>query len=443
MQKYSVPGAWSTKYAIIKFAAIIITLLLFLIPLGMFDGIMRSRRSRCEQVKMEISEKWSGGRQTIAGPVVILPYQERELVPEYDKTGTKTGTTVKTANGKIVVLPETLNIDSQADAHVRYRSIYEAVVYNSDISISGKFVLPEAEQLKISEENVTVGKPELAFFVNSTKSFSETIKAEINGISKVFKRGATEIRTFPQGDLYCFINQKLGDEVQFSIDLNVKGAGGLSFAPLGSETKVKIQSSWPNPSFSGEFLPKQREISDSGFSAEWQLLGMNREYPQIWNNREYRISESFFGVEFFNSVNVYHKYERTAKYAILFVIFTFIAMFLIESACDFSFQYFHYLLVGAASTLFYIILLATSEHLSYAPAFLISASAMTILNSAYCWAISRKGKAALAMFITLALLYGFWYFVLNLQDTALLVCSWGLFIILAAIMFITRKSRIF
>ncbi|ARN56873.1 cell envelope integrity protein CreD [Sedimentisphaera salicampi] len=443
MKKTNVPSAWNTTYSIIKFAAIIITLLLFLIPLGMFDGIMRSRRSRCEEVKREISEKWSGGAQTITGPVIILPYQEREIVPKYDKTGTETGSTVKTANGKIAVLPETLNIQAGADAHVRYRSIYEAVVYNSQISISGRFVLPEADQLKISEENVTVGKPELALFVNSTKSFSENVKAEINGNSKVLRRGATQIKTFPQGDLYCFINQKLGDEVQFNIDLNVKGAGSLSFAPLGNETSVELESSWPNPSFTGQFLPKSRKISDSGFSAEWQVLGLNREYPQIWNNRDYRIGESFFGVEFFNSLNVYHKYERTAKYAILFVIFTFIAMFLIESACDFSFQYFHYLLVGAASTLFYIILLATSEHLSYAPAFLISAAAMTILNSAYCWAISKKGKAALSMFITLGLLYGFWYLVLNLQDTALLVCSWGLFIILAAIMFITRKSRIF
>jgi inner membrane protein len=98
----------------------------------------------------------------------------------------------------------------------------------------------------------------------------------------------------------------------------------------------------------------------------------------------------------------------------------------------------HYLLVGLALVLFFVLLLALSEHLDFGMAYLIAMIACVGLISAY--AASILGSLANSAIVTLILgaLYGMLYVILKSEDYALLMGCLLLFGALAAVMLVTR-----
>ena len=116
----------------------------------------------------------------------------------------------------------------------------------------------------------------------------------------------------------------------FNFDLDLNGSESLNFIPIGKQTNVKIHSDWANPSFEGSFLPDERTIEDTGFNANWQVLHLNRTYPQQWLNDAYDIDNSAFGVKLLLAVDHYQKSLRSVKYAIMFISLTFLIFFFSE-----------------------------------------------------------------------------------------------------------------
>jgi inner membrane protein len=98
-----------------------------------------------------------------------------------------------------------------------------------------------------------------------------------------------------------------------------------------------------------------------------------------------------------------------------------------------------YLLLGSALCLFYLLELSLSEHLRFLPSYAIASSAVIAMVAAYCTVILRRRSRALIVGTGVALLYGYLYTLLMNEDYALLAGSIGLFLILAAIMFATRR----
>jgi len=137
-------------------------------------------------------------------------------------------------------------------------------------------------------------------------------------------------------------------------------------------------------------------VGKEGFKARWRVLHLNRNFPQYWIGKKYKIGDSSFGVRLF-SPNIYQSVTRTVKYAIMFIIFTFMAFFFSEVIARVKIHPIQYLLVGSAITLFYLLLLSLAEHLNFALAYLISSGAVigmiagyskAILNSKYLVALS-------------------------------------------------------
>ena len=155
-----------------------------------------------------------------------------------------------------------------------------------------------------------------------------------------------------------------GQRLEFAFDLKLQGTEQLWVTPVGRETKVQLSSTWPHPSFVGEFLPVSREISASGFSADWQTsilchqlcrgagrLRLPQRLCDAYNSRE-------FGVSFVDPVDQYLKTDRAIKYALLFIALTFAGFFLFEVLKRLAVHPVQYGLVGLALALFYLLLLS-------------------------------------------------------------------------------------
>lgn len=227
--------------------------------------------------------------------------------------------------------------------------------------------------------------------------------------------------------------------LNFQIEMSLKGSEGLYFIPVGKETFVNLTSYWPDPSFSGAFIPKNRSITPAGFNANWKVLHFNRNYPQQWTDQSYDMAKSRFGVDLFVAADHYQKSMRSSKYAILVITLTFLVFFLIEVINKIRIHPFQYILIGLALCVFYTLLLSIAEQLGFNTAYGIAAASVIILIALYVKAIISNKRIAMALAALLGVLYGFIFVIIQMESYSLLVGSIGLFLIIGLTMYFTRK----
>lgn len=403
--------------------------LLLLIPTFMVELLIVERQQRHVEAIDEVSRSW-GGSQTLTGPVLTIPY----TIHNENREGT-----IVTSKQYLHILPKELSVNSTITPSIRYRGIYEIVLYNTQSKLTGEFSLANLGDFKIPEKDllleeafVTMGISDLTGIKNSpTLGWESSELQPTPGVrsTDVISSGITfspEISASNQ--LY-----------KFSLQIHLNGTSGFQVVPTGKETTVKMSSSWGAPSFIGSYLPETREVSEKGFEAVWNVLDLNRNFPQIIAGSATTISGNSFGVKLMIPVDEYQKTERTVKYAIMFIALTFLAYFLIEVIGKTILHPIQYVLVGLALVLFYILLLSISEHSSFNMAYFISGGSIIMLISAYTKRITRSVKIMGLMFSVLLTLYGFLYVVLQLEDYALLLGSIGLLLVLGVVMYLTRK----
>ncbi len=403
--------------------------LVLLIPAIMIQGLITEREQRRDSAVGDVSYKW-GRPQIIAGPILTVPY--KKLVK--DEKGNLTPV-VEYAH----FLPEQLSIKAELFPEVRYRGIYEVILYNSKLQLRGNFAPLDFNQFSILAENILWKDSFLALGLGDLKGIREAVKIKFNAAEFIANPG---IESKDVLEIGISANPKLGapnERYEFAIDLDLNGSGTISFVPVGKETTVKISSQWGNPSFGGEFLPVERQVQSNHFNAEWRVLHLNRNYPQQWLGSRHKIMDSSFGVELLLPIDEYQKTMRTAKYAIMFIALTFLAFFLTEVLNKKVIHPIQYILIGLALILFYTLLLSFSEHIKFNSAYLLSSLAIIALVTAYTKSVLSNNLATAIIAGILIILYGFLYIILQLQDYALLLGSVGLFIILAIVMYVTRK----
>jgi inner membrane protein len=433
---------WAKRSVTLKLIVIAILILILLIPTSMLSTLIYERQSVRDQAVEEVSSKW-GLQQTVGGPVLTVPYEE----------------TIKNENGsyeKVMhnahFLPDQLTIGGEVIPEKRYRGIYVVMLYKSKLRISGTFSYPDFSELNLNPADVHLNEAYISLGIPDLKGINDAVNMTVNDSSFSFGPGIPDNDLFASGISFKFPLSEM-QTFNFSLDVNLNGSTSLAFLPFGKETLVDIRSPWGTPSFEGSFLPDTRSVSDSGFSAQWKVLQLNRNYPQqgtgnfigIADNNDYysgNISsgnEAAFGVKLLLPIDEYQKTMRSVKYCIMFIIITFLSFFFVEVLNKKRIHAIQYLLVGSAICLFYVLLLSISEHLRFGQSYLISSAATLILITLYA-AYIFKNRFLTAIFAgILALLYGFFYSLLQLEDYALLLGSIGLFIILATIMYLTRK----
>lgn len=402
--------------------------LLLLIPSFLIQDLISERNDRRDSVAEEISQKW-GKEQTIIGPIISVPYRH------YFKTNDQMEQTIRYAH----FLPEDLNIKGSIAPEVRYRGIYKVIVYNSNLSISGNFPSPDPNSLSIPLKDFLLSDAFVSVGISDMTGIKDFIKIDWNDEKHLADPGIKSNDVLESG-ISISPDLETGDKAyHFNFDLNLNGSSGLLFSPVGKQTTIHLSSDWPNPGFTGNFLPMNREVSSSGFSSDWKVLHLNRNFPQQWLGSNQKVSDSAFGVDLLLSVDEYQKTLRTAKYAIMFISLTFLTFFMIELLSKKVIHPVQYLLIGFALLIFYTLLLSISEYLVFKVAYLLASAVIILLITIYSYSVlSDKLKTGI-IFGVLVLLYGYLYILMQLQDYALLMGSFGLFIVLALIMYLTRN----
>jgi inner membrane protein len=398
-----------------------------LIPGAMIRNLISEREQTQVDVISEIGSKWGYG-QTINGPVLSIPYYH------YIEQDDKQYREIRFAH----FLPGELVVDADITPEIRYRGIYKTVVYNTVLKISGSFDFPDTDKLKIERSLVLMDDALLQVGITDMRGIQQVLPFEWNQQELEVEPG------IPTGDIsssgfHVKISLEERDRFDFQFELNLNGSDHLYFVPVGKSTNIRMKSSWRHPRFDGAFLPDKRDISDDGFEASWNVLHLNRNYPQSWKGSAYHTEESAFGCFLILPVDQYQKTMRSAKYAIMFIALTFMIFFFVEILNRRRIHPVQYLLVGLSISIFYVLLLSLGEQIGFNLSYLISGVAIVGLITAYAASIFRHLKLTMILGICLLLLYVFLFILIQLQDYALLLGSIGLFIAMGLIMYTSRN----
>ncbi len=410
--------------------SIVLLVLVLRIPVGMVRGLIEERQERRDQSVREVTGKW-GREQSLLGPLLVVPFELSSSSVTSARLGLE-----RTAS----FLPEELRVQGQLGSQVRRRGIFEVPVYDAGLRVSGRFAPPDFSDGGVSPEAVLWDRAELAVGISDPRVIQQSVELSFAGQTRPFEAGAGR-GPWPSG---IHVGVPVGPDAdsEFAFDLRLHGSAGLYFTPFGRETTVELASDWPHPSFQGQWLPSERSIGAEGFEAVWHVPYLGRSYPQRWTPQEApgdRIVQSRFGVDLDTPIDPYRLAERSAKYDALFLGLTFLALWLFEVLAGVRVHAVQYAMVGAAMTLFYLMLLGIAEHTGFALAYGLAASGIVALIAAYAVAVLGRRGRGVAIGGVVASLYGYLYVLLHNQDHALLVGSLGLFVALALVMWLTRS----
>lgn len=418
----------------IKVVIIGLLILLLMIPMFMIENLISERGRTQEEAIDEVSEKWSLA-QTITGPYLNLQYP---VVTE--NNGEK-----KVSIKDLILFPDELMVNGQLKTEILKRSIYEVNVYQSELTLKGSFSSEELKKSRIDMDQLQFDRAAICLNLTDMRGISEQISITLGNSVYIFEPGMDN-RGIANTGVHAIANLselKQNKKLPYEIKIKLKGSQSLNFIPLGKTTRVDLKANWNTPSFTGNYLPNNRNITEKEFSAQWQVLNLNRNYSQVmadYNTSNIKdIENSSFGVNFKIPVEQYQQSMRSAKYAILIILLTFGVIFFTEIMNKTRIHALQYLLVGLALCLFYSLLLSFSEHIGFNPAYLLSSALTIILVGGYMFGITKKKKPSLIMSGLLGILYLYIFVLIQLETFALLAGSLGLFIILAMVMYFSKK----
>jgi inner membrane protein len=431
-----------SRFASVSVKAVVIAALtvLMLWPLSRVENLVNERQTLQAQAYAVIAAGF-GGSQILGAPILTVNTQDKKVEMN---PSTKARTETWSEGAPLHLFPDDVQITNEISVEVRSKGIYSVPVYISRVVMTGVFKPEAIASMLLSNADLQV-LPTHAVFqlpLSGVKYLRALTRFEVDGQSVRATSGEVAGLTA----LSTPVELKARDELKplaFRLEFEIAGSESLHFLPLGSHTTVTARVAWPHPDFDGAFLPISHEIKPEGYSAKWEVLELNRAYPQIWRGStitESTLLATAFGVRLFQPSNVYTQNYRAVRYGILYIAITF--------ACFFAWEHLvrglrlhpmQYLLVGLALATFYLLLLALSEHIGFALSYGVAAAALVALITTYISGATNNRLAALGIGGALASTYGILYVILLSDDNALLFGSLLLFAILAAFMVATRR----
>ena len=417
--------------------------LVLLIPLFFVQDLISERSQRKNEVTREVSNLW-GSDILFYGPILKIPYTSYD---NYNVTDTKTGATTiqkKTTINYAYFFPNELNNSSKVMKNESLkRGIFNPIVFTANMNFKGNFTSPDFAKLNIAPENILWDKASIVVKTTNLKSIKSELKVEINNEKLSFEPQNNDKTNYSLLSTSVFDYKSLAtnDKINFNFNIVYNGSNSLKFVPIGKVTNVSIDSDWQSPSFEGTFASNDttKSISAKGFHADWKVLDINRTFSQQYSNVLPDLDDYLFGVKLIETVDEYQQNERVSKYGFLVIGLTFLIFFLIQSISKINIHIFQYSMIGIALIMFYTLLISITEHSSFSLAYGISGIAVVALITLYSVSILKNKKFPMFIATSLSVLYAFIFVIIQMEDYALLAGSIGLFFILAAVMYFSRK----
>jgi inner membrane protein len=384
------------------------------IPVGMIQGLVAERQARSNEAIDGIAKGW-GGRQTLTGPSLVVPYS-------------------RTRGDKVEQLQLRLPAESvqwslEARVGEKSRGLYKARLYAATALVKGRFTVPAHFGVTGDKDTrISLHTPRLSLGVSDPRGIRGAERLTLDGKTWEFSPGSGDQGV--AGGVHAplpGLDPAQRRTLEFSFSIEVAGSQALSVAPQGSDASVTLRADWPHPSFQGEFLPARYEPGAQGFLAHWRISPFASQSSQV------------LGVSFIEPAGLYQRLERASKYGFLFIGLTFAAFLLVEMLRRLAIHPAQYALVGLALAMFFLLLTALSEHITFLWAYLAAALACVGLITAYLVRVLQSARLGLAFGAALGGLYAILYALLKAEDHALLGGALLLFGLLAAVMLATRK----
>jgi inner membrane protein len=412
--------------------------LLLLIPLSLINGTIAERASYRARA-IETVARSSAGPQSVAGPVLVLPYEDARVYRGAD--GTETVSAARSP-GRQLVFPEHLAVTGQLKPEERRLGLHKVRVYTWQTHMVASF----RPDLPAADADPTVrrfwGTPYLSVSLADVRGLAGTPALTVAGKPVALRQGVGAHRE--DGGLHAPLpafEPGKATPLAVTLDLGLNGTESLSIVPIGDSNAIQVQSTWPHPQFAGSFLPSasDRRIDANGFDAKWNITAL-----AAASQRQYASGVALgelerLDVALVDPVNIYSQADRATKYGVLFVALTFVGFFMFELIKRLPIHPIQYALVGLALAIFFLLLVSLSEHIEFVWAYLAASTACIGLLGFYLSAVLRSVARGLGFAGMLTVLYGALYGLLVSEDNALVLGSLLLFAILAAIMTLTRR----
>ncbi|HRM00283.1 MAG TPA: cell envelope integrity protein CreD [Acidovorax sp.] len=458
-----------------KLAALAAVTLLLLFGLGLIEDVVRDRQRYRNLTAQNVADSLAGP-QTLMGPLIHSACVESWDV-ETGK-GDERRMVEKRREFLLTAMPEQLKLRSGAAMEERARGLHKVNTFNLKAHVTAQWgsLASLQPQSTVKGSRMHCGAPIVMVAVGDARGI-RTAQLTLDNTALALKPG-TFHPTYARG-LHAALSESVRGQapgLTATLDLELVGTERLSIVPLGGNTEVQMTSGWPHPSFGGRFLPSEREVKDDGFSAQWRLSSLATtaqadiaEGKRVCVDGEAQDSgcADSFGVAFIDPVNPYSLSDRATKYGVLFIALTFVAVGLFElmgngphapplrgslppEGAAFSswggpatkrlrVHPMQYLLVGSALCSFFLLLVSLSEHLPFGVSYTVAATACVLLLAYYASHMLGSLARGLPLGAGVALLYGLLYVLLQLEQTALVVGAVTLFLVLAAVMVLTRN----
>jgi inner membrane protein len=429
---------WGQASVLIKLGVIIILILLLLIPSAWIEGLITDRESYQQDNIKNVADTWAGD-QLIQGPVLAIPYK-KEVTQNGDKSRPVTSNVTK----MLYLLPQNLQFKAGIHTQSFQNGIYDATVYNSKVMVRGDFDEPDLTGAEIDPASVLYDKARLIFSISDLKGLKNNPIVNIQGQNYTTGPAADD-NILPDNGLQVNFPLQKDHGFTFNYQLDLKGSNELNFLDIGRTMNVEVNSDWDHPDFNGRYLPDTRAITAAGFNAKWQMLYYNRPFPQQWTEGDSVLTNkkatanAVFGVKLQVAIDQYRKIMRTVKYSTLIILLTFVSLFLTEMIKKEPVHVFNYTLIGAAMVVYYTLLLSISEQVGYNYAYLLSSVSTISLIAIFTASLLKNKNVALLFALILSIFYGFIFIIIQLEQLSLLFGSVALFVIIATLMYFSRK----
>ncbi len=398
--------------------------LVLLIPLSFVQDLIKERSNRQKEVIAETTSKW-GESVYFYGPILKIPYKDP----------------ITSRIENAFFFPEQLTNTSSAEIKTPLqRSIYKSNVFTTKMQFSGNYIEPNFSKKNIPNDNILWNKAAIIIRTTNLKSVNDEVKIKLGANIFTFEpihanKTNDSIESLETG----YFDYKTIKNSKFNINITYNGSKRISIVPIGKTTDATMHSNWASPNFNGNFIPNDKKITANGFDATWKILHFNRPFAQENFEALPELSKYAFAVDFITPVDEYQQNERASKYGFLVIGLTFLIFFLIQSISKISIHIFQYVMIGIALIMFYTLLISITEHSSFGFAYAIAGTSVVAMITLYSISILKDKKFPTFIGIALSVLYNFIYVIIQLEDYALVVGSIGLFLILAAVMYFSRK----